>query len=45
MRTGDEITEVNGSKVNGLTLDQVYDLILDSERTLLNIKPAQVHVV
>lgn len=45
MRTGDEITEVNGTNVSGLTLDQVYDLILDSERTLLKLKPAQVHVV
>ncbi|XP_077968483.1 uncharacterized protein LOC120344403 isoform X2 [Styela clava] len=45
MRTGDEITEINGTNVSGLTLDQVYDLILDSERTLLKLKPAQVHVV
>lgn len=45
MRTGDEITEVNGTDVSGLTLDQVYDLILDSDRTLLKIKPSQVHVV
>ena len=45
MKLGDEITEVNGQKVNQLTLDQVYDVILDSERIQLRIRPTQMHRV
>ncbi|XP_078493573.1 uncharacterized protein LOC100183578 isoform X1 [Ciona intestinalis] len=45
MKLGDEITEVNGNKVELLTLNEVYDIILDSDKLLLRIKPSQVHTV
>nr|CAB3262813.1 uncharacterized protein LOC100183578 [Phallusia mammillata] len=45
MKLGDEITEVNGKSVHNLALSQVYDIILDSDRILLRIKPSQVHAV
>ena len=44
MKLGDEITEVNGKKVDRLTLDQVYDVISESKILLLRIK-SQVHIV
>ena len=45
MKLGDEITEVNGSKVDQLTLDEIYDIIFENEKLVLRIKPSQIHVV
>ncbi|XP_076822571.1 uncharacterized protein LOC143468964 isoform X2 [Clavelina lepadiformis] len=45
MRLGDEITEINGVNVEQLSLDQIYDLILENERIILLLKPSQVHSV
>ena len=45
MKLGDEITEVNGMKVDQLTLDQIYDVIFDNKTLTLRIKPSQIHVV
>jgi len=45
MKLGDEITEINGTAVHDLPLNDVYDIILDSNRLLLQVKPSQVHCV
>ena len=40
MKTGDEILEINQRKVKELTLDQIYDLILENNRLVILIKPS-----
>ena len=40
MKTGDEILEINEVKVKCLSLDQIYDMILENERLIIKTKPA-----
>ena len=46
MRLGDEVTEINGIRVDLLKLDVINDIIIDSETSVrLRVKPAKIHRV
>ena len=40
MKPGDEILEVNNVSVDQISIDEIYSLILESEKLVLKVKPA-----
>ena len=40
LRVGDEVTDINGTAVSGLSLDDVFDVIALSSKLVLQLRPS-----
>ena len=40
LRVGDEVREINGTAVSGLSLDEVFDMIALSSKLVLQLRPS-----